>query len=203
MGLILNPRGAGGAGKTALVRRLMAAYGPATPLHRPGRTRPAGYCLPHPAGGRPLIVLGAYEASRGGCDTIPLRDGGLAEALQLAGHLAATGHDVILEGRALSREQDATAALAAAHLLHVLALATPPEACARALAARHRAPRAALPHLTDGAAREQAEIAAACARLWQAGAVVESLLPEAAFLRARALLKLDDPPALRSIPGAA
>lgn len=42
MGILLNLRGAGGAGKTALARRLMASYGPALPVHHPGLARPAG-----------------------------------------------------------------------------------------------------------------------------------------------------------------
>ena len=89
-GLVVNLRGTSGAGKTELVRRLMGSYGvpqergPATPLMRPGRARPIVRVLPHPAGGQPLAVLGNYDhgAARGGCDTIPLRDGGMAEAFR-------------------------------------------------------------------------------------------------------------------------
>jgi len=51
MGLVVNPRGAGGAGKTALARQVMAEYygwprdGRVTPI-RPGRhERPIGYRL--------------------------------------------------------------------------------------------------------------------------------------------------------------
>jgi hypothetical protein len=190
MGIILNPRGAGGAGKTVLVRRLMAAYGAPAPLHRPGRARPIGYQLDHPRGGRPLVVIGAYEATRGGCDTIPIRDGGLAEATRLAAGWAAAGHDVLLEGLVLSGEHRHMAALAAAHPLHILHLATPPEDCARALIARRRARRDAWPALALAAARQQAEIAEACDRLKAGGAWVERLGLEEALHRARVLLGL-------------
>lgn len=195
MGIVINPRGAGGSGKTGLVRRLMAGFGPAEPIPQPGRARPIGYRLPHPAGGRPLAVLGAYGPTCGGCDTIPLRDGGLEEAFRRAAALAAAGHDVVLEGRALSREHAGTAALARAHPVLVLQLATPAEACARALAARHRAPRAALPRLEEHAAREQAEIASSCAQLRATGVAVERLDVAAALARARGLLGLDHAPA--------
>jgi hypothetical protein len=190
MGIIINPRGTGGAGKTALVRRVMADYAAPAPLLRVGRARPIGYRLAHPAAGRPLAVLGAYEATRGGCDTIPLHDGGLDEALRLAAELAACGHDVLLEGLALSREYHRSALLAAAHPLHVLHLATPAEHCARALAARHRTGRAAWRHLAEAAARMDAEVEAACGRLRSGTARVERLDFAAALRRIRVLLGL-------------
>ena len=98
-GLVVNLRGTSGAGKTELVRRLMELYGGAqvgaagTALTRHGRTRPIVWVLPHPAAGRPLAVLGDYDggAARGGCDTIPLRDGGMAEAFRLADDWPGTG----------------------------------------------------------------------------------------------------------------
>ena len=111
-GLVVNLRGTSGAGKTDLARRLMMLYGgtqvgaAGTALTRHGRTRPIVWVLPHPGGGRPLAVLGDYDggAARGGCDTIPLRDGGMAEAFRLADDLARDGHDVLLEGLALSAD---------------------------------------------------------------------------------------------------
>ena len=51
MGLVINPRGTSGAGKTWLVREVMAAYrrsGAAVPLHSEGRSRPIGWQLGHP-----------------------------------------------------------------------------------------------------------------------------------------------------------
>lgn len=51
MGLVINPRGTSGAGKTWLVREVMAAYcrdgADAVPLCRKGRPRPMGWSLCH------------------------------------------------------------------------------------------------------------------------------------------------------------
>lgn len=195
MGIIVNPRGAGGSGKTTLVRSIMAACGEAAPVRRPGRARPIGYRLRHPAGGPSLAVLGAYEATRGGCDTISRRDGGLEEIFRLAGLWAAEGHDVLLEGSSLGTEQARTAALAAAHPLHVIHLTTSAEDCARALLARHRLGRGVLPRLASEAARRQVEIASACDRLRLGAVEVEHLGPEEALQRIRHLLRLGVMPA--------
>jgi hypothetical protein len=193
MGIIVNPRGAGGAGKTALVLRLMAAYGAPAPIHRAGRTQPIGYRLPHPAGGRPFAVLGTYGATRGGCDTIPLRDGGLAEALRLTGAWASEGHDVVLEGLVLSREHRRTAELARAHPLHIIRLATSAEDCARALVAHHRGPRDRLPDIASAAAAMDAEIEAACRALQASRALFAVLGFEDALRHAHGLLGLPPP----------
>jgi hypothetical protein len=56
MGVIINPRGTSGSGKTELVRRLLSDYGwkrggDVEPIHRKGRERPIAYLLQHPLGG--------------------------------------------------------------------------------------------------------------------------------------------------------
>jgi hypothetical protein len=190
MGIIVNPRGIGGAGKTTLVRRIMAEYDATAPIRHAGRVRPIGYRLRHPAGGRPLAVLGAYEANCGGCDTIPVRDGGMEEALRLAAAWAGEGHDVLLEGLMLSCEHRRMAALAAAYPVHVLHLAIPAEDCARALVARRRARRADWQRLALAAARLDTEVEVACHALRGSAAQVERLGFEAALHRARTLLGL-------------
>src|SRR3954452_12442271 len=87
LGLVINPRGTSGAGKTWLVREVMAAYQRGgcepTPVMRRGRSRPIGWRLRHPLGGRTLCVIGDYGGAKGGTDTIPLIDGGLDEAFRL------------------------------------------------------------------------------------------------------------------------
>jgi hypothetical protein len=90
MGVIVDPRGTSGSAETELVRRLLVDYGRdgngrAEPVYRRGRERPIAYRLRHPRGGRPLAVLGRYEATSGGCDTIRAADGGMDEAFRLAG----------------------------------------------------------------------------------------------------------------------
>lgn len=194
MGVIVNPRGTGGSGKTELVRRVLAEYGRiggAEPIRREGRERPIGHRLEHPFGGRPLAVLGHYgTASCGGCDTIPLRDGGLNEAFRLADGLAAAGHDVLLEGLFLSGEHRRTAELARGHALHVLRLDAPLDLCVRNLAARRRAGHGARPLIARTLAAQCEAVEDACAMLRRCGVDIEVLGFDAALRRTKELLGL-------------
>jgi len=129
LGTIINPRGTSGSGKTELARHILAEYGwnstgHAEPLRRRGRDRPIGYRLQHPFGGAPVVVLGDYKRTSGGCDTIRAIDGGLDEIYRLADDWASAGHDVVLEGSAWSAEHIRSAALAARHKLYLLLLTT-------------------------------------------------------------------------------
>ncbi|WP_119680084.1 hypothetical protein [Indioceanicola profundi] len=196
--VIINPRGTAGAGKTHFVRRLLAAYGwtgeaappQAVPVMRAGRRRPIAWHLAHPAGGRPLAVLGHYgEATCGGCDTIRAVDGGLAEAFRLARRFAAEGHDVLLEGLVLSAEVEHTSELAREHPLHVIRLDTPPEDCLRRLLARRRSGPAARTRLAEKLERERRRLERACAEL-SPPVRLEILRFDAALGRAHSLLEL-------------
>jgi hypothetical protein len=168
--VIVNPRGTSGSGKTELVRRIAADYGWGESgrvelVHREGRVRPIAYRLRHPLGGRPLAVLGHYEATSGGCDTIRAADGGMDEAFRLAGGYAADGHDVLLEGLLLSGEHVRSAALAREHGLHVLRLSTPLDRCIRNVIARQRAGRRGRASAARTATTQQADVEEACRRL--------------------------------------
>jgi hypothetical protein len=200
MGIIINPRGTSGSGKTELARRIMAQYGwrrsadrviagGLEPVWRAGRRRPLGYRLRHPLGGRPLAVLGDYEVTSGGCDTIRAADGGLDEIVTRAADYAATGHDVLIEGKHLSDEHERCAELARLHRLHVLRLTTPVEQCARNLVWRRRARRNILVDLAGDLADEYELVAHACERLGQ-HAIVEAFAFDHAVARARDLLGL-------------
>jgi predicted kinase len=197
MGVIVNPRGTSGSGKTELARRLLADYGwgrdgRAEPIRRTGRARPLGYRLRHPRGGRPLAVLGHYEATSGGCDTIRATDGGMDEAFRLADEYASTGHGVLLEGLVLSGEHTRSAALAKANQLHVLRLSTPLDRCIRNVIARQRAGRRNWASIVRTATMQQANIEEACRQL-RPHASVELLDFGGALLRARELLGLEEP----------
>jgi hypothetical protein len=197
MGVIVNPRGTSGSGKTELVRRLLADYGwgrdgRGEPIRRAGRARPMGYRLRHPRGGRPLLVLGHYEATCGGCDTIRATDGGMGEAFRLAAEHASGGHDVLLEGLLLSAEHRRSTDLARAHELRVLRLSTPLDRCVRNVAARRRAGRGTWASIARTAAAHQAAIEEACRRL-RPHAVVEVVGFDAGLRRARELLGLEEP----------
>ena len=193
--MIVNPRGTSGSGKTELVRRVVADYGWGSdgrvePVRREGRRHPIAYRLRHPSGGRPLALLGHYEATAGGCDTIRLTDGGLDEAFRLAGAYAASGHDVLLEGLLLSGEHRRSAALAKAHELHVLRLDTPLDRCVRNAIARQRAGRRGRASVARTATMRQADVEEACRRL-RPHASVEVLDFDGALRRARELLGLE------------
>lgn len=151
-----------------------------------------GWRLDHPWGGTPLHVIGHYEATRGGTDTIPLADGGLNEAFRLARELAADG-DVLLEGLQLSGDVERTAALARAQCsrgsaLHVLCLDVPIDRCIRNVMARRRAGQGAVQAIKHTAEANQASFASACATLRRTDAVVQWLNAPAALCRSLALL---------------
>jgi len=198
---VINLRGTGGSGKTELVRRILARYGwqqgachragRIEQFYRSGRSRPFGYRLQHPLGGRPLAVVGHYEVTSGGCDTIRVQDGGIAEIMRLAGELAADGHDVIIEGLRLSSEVERTTELARSHDLHILRLSTPLDQCVRNLVRRRRASRDALLTIKQNTAREHRSIEEACARLRHA-ANVEVLAFDDALARAEDLLGITE-----------
>jgi hypothetical protein len=196
MGTIINPRGTSGSGKTELVRRVLAAYGwgggdDLEAIRPKGRMRPIGYRLRHPLGGPPLAVLGDYgPAACGGCDTILLKDGGLDEVFRLTDELAATGHDVLLEGLFLSGEHQRTAELARRHSLHVIRLDTPIEHCVRNLVARRRFGRPVRRLIVHTLAAQRDAVDNACTRLWWCAASVEILNFGDALHRAQELLRL-------------
>lgn len=200
MGLIINPRGIGGSGKTELVRRILTLYGwrrglgsayrgSIQPVFRTGRSRPFGYRLEHPFGARPLVVLGHYEATSGGCDTIRLADGGLAEIVRCAGIYASSGHDVVIEGLRLSSDIEHSLALTDSHDFRILHLRTPLQRCVSNLARRRRAGRGALAPLARAAEAQQRSVEEACE--WFRGrANVEALTFDDALTRAERLLGL-------------
>ena len=145
---------------------------------------------------RPLAVIGHYEATRGGTDTIPEADGGLDEAVRLAGSLACDGHDVLLEGLQLSGDVERTAALARAQwmrgsTLHILCLDAPVDSCVRNVVARRRAGRAARPAIERTARAGDTAMRVACEALRREGANVEILDSTAALRRTLSLLGLD------------
>jgi hypothetical protein len=200
MGLIVNPRGAGGSGKTELVRRILQNYGwtrgtsrsnaDIELLYRPGRTRPFGYRFRHPGRGRPLVVLGDYEVTSGGCDTIPIAHGGLEEIARSADAFASDGHDVVIEGLLLSSDIEYSTTLAHSHDLRILHLKTPIDQCARNLVVRRRTRRDMLPLIAQTAAAADRRIGDACERL-RLHACVEVLAFDDALARAKALLGIE------------
>ena len=199
--VIINPRGAGGSGKTELVRRIMGAFGwsmnsclraaGVLPLYREKRTRPIGYALKHPDTGAPLMVLGHYEATSGGCDTFRKQDGGIDEVFRLAGAYASSGYKVLLEGLCLSTDCTRSLTLAQEHRLHVLRLSTPPAQCATNLVRRRRTGARARAAFASQALTLGGEIDRACERL-RSCAEVEFVGFDEAIGRTKTLLGFDE-----------
>ena len=198
MGVILNPRGAGGSGKTELTRRIMAIYGwrrgaersqRIGPIYRERRKLPIGYRLVHPHGQRALVVIGHYERTCGGCDTIGRADGGIDEVFRLVDTYSLSGDDVLFEGLAVSRELKRSAVLASLHDLHVLRLDTAVDQCIRNLIMRRRARRSLRPSIARAAVAECKAIAEACDAL-RLRANVRHVDFDEAFSQARDLLGL-------------
>jgi len=97
--IVVQLRGNSGSGKTTVVRKALAQW-PFTAIRDPyldptlaGKRRrdPIAYCS---TGELPLIVLGSYEPTCGGCDTIPTQD---EIALRIRRYLA-EGYHVLFEG---------------------------------------------------------------------------------------------------------
>ncbi len=91
--MIINLRGANGAGKSTVVTRIMELYATKQPQLVDGRRQPLLYDLSHESH-RPLAVLGHYEIACGGCDTIKTVD----EVFRLVYDYDSLGYDVLFEG---------------------------------------------------------------------------------------------------------
>jgi hypothetical protein len=188
-GLIINPRGVSGSGKTELVRRLIGASGRCEAIYRNGRHLPIAYRLEHPFGGRPVVVVGDYTKKCGGCDTIPERDGGLDEIFRLASECSSRGSNVILEGLTVSSEHRRSIKLAEIQPMCVLLLSTPLEKAAKNLVARRHLRRATLPIVANDLVTQAKAIELACEKL-RSDARVERLGFDSALRRIRELLDL-------------
>ena len=110
--MIINIRGTSGSGKSTLVRTVMSWYGHKVPIYIKGRKQPIYYKLwlvPDSAGSSApdLVVLGHYEATCGGCDTISSTD--LMFDLVMEAQMLAT--HVIFEGLLISADVNRVAEL--------------------------------------------------------------------------------------------
>lgn len=142
--MIINIRGTSGSGKSTLVREAMSWFKCKEAVRVPGRKQPLYYKLWHSANDcilrRPpdLVVIGHYEASCGGCDTIPNLD----MAFNLVFEAAGFAQHVIFEGLLLSSDVNRCVELHqtfGADGFEVLAIDLPLEQCLASVNARRRA----------------------------------------------------------------
>jgi thymidylate kinase len=152
--VIINIRGTSGAGKSHLVRSVMARYLNRKAVTVERRRQPLFYRLSDPSSPRPLMVLGHYETACGGCDTIKTVD----EVYRLVRQGIGEAHNVLFEG--IMVQDDVTRMVELANsgvdTVRVIFLTTPVEECLRAVQERRDArgdTRPFNPANTEGRAR--------------------------------------------------
>jgi len=134
--VIINVRGTSGSGKTTLARKIVKHYGAKTIFYKPGRKRPLGYVYRNLNTGKHLALLGHYETTCGGCDTLPTID----EVFGLVREAHDLGYDVLFEGLLISAEINRIVALKEqGYPVVVVALNTPLDVCLESINERRRA----------------------------------------------------------------
>ena len=133
---IINIRGTSGSGKSHLVRQIMARYHQRIRIMEDGRKQPIRYLLTRETEGRPLAIIGHYEADCGGCDTISKME----KIFDLVRRAHTEGADVIFEGLLISADENRVAALhEEEYPLVVMAIDLPIEECLTSVNGRRRA----------------------------------------------------------------
>jgi chloramphenicol 3-O-phosphotransferase len=153
--VIINISGTSGSGKTTLARAIMNHYtAEPEPILIEGRRRPIGYRMHHkfspPPG--PLFVVGSYESTCGGCDTIAENQFDTVYRLVREHH--DDGCDVLFEGLLITAEVNRAVQLRAdGYPLVVLSLTTPVELCIESVNVRRRARKADAPPVKEANTR--------------------------------------------------
>jgi hypothetical protein len=132
--MVINILSAGGAGKSTLVRNIMARYPSQTPFYIDGRKRPIGYGCERPDT-PPLWVIGQYEAPTRGGDTFKTLD----EVFEQVRAKAALGLNVIFESLIIQCETRRLISLHREFPLLVVELTTPLPECLAGIHARRLA----------------------------------------------------------------
>lgn len=137
--MIINIRGTSGSGKSTLVREVLSWYPHREPVFVPGRKQPLFYKLRfYPGTAVDLVVLGHYEASCGGCDTISSTD----TMFDLVYEASSYARNVLFEGLLISADVNRCVDLHntfGASGFEVLAIDLPLEDCLASVNARRRA----------------------------------------------------------------
>ncbi len=195
-GIIVQVSGASGSGKTHLMRAVMAPLGSpmrVRPKDDPTKRKPS--LLVWPA--HRLAVIGHYDVSCGGCDTIKSR----SRPFELARSAADSGLNVLMEGLFVSQELHRVVALTTdGYERHNIYIHPPIEQCTANVMARRAAQGKPPKEL-----RQMAEYHPRMVRAYDR--LVEAKMPNVSLLRGdaevvgeqalwtvRALLGLDQSP---------
>lgn len=134
--MIVNIRGASGAGKTTLARALFGSpqLMPPVPQYMQGRNKPLFYIQNRIDNrGTALATVGHYEITNGGMDTIS----DVRLAYEVIEERARAGCDVLYEGKTMTDGIARLCALRrAGHDCRILHVATSVEECIRSVRAR-------------------------------------------------------------------
>lgn len=123
--MIINIRGTGGAGKSHLVRSIMALYDSKEPSFQAGRKQPISYLLRRSDQENRLFVPGHYETPTGGCDTISKPD----DVYDLVTDAAVKGYDILYEGIMIGDDVTRCIELNRYKKVVVIELSTPIKEC--------------------------------------------------------------------------
>lgn len=134
--MVISLRGTNGAGKSTIVRAIMAEWESLMRIKVHWRRNPLGYLMTN--GERQLFVPGHYEIANGGIDTLPDLD----SAYDLIRQNAHARNDVLYEGKNMSDSSGRLIALSSTigrENVHVIVIDIDVEECIRAVRERgHR-----------------------------------------------------------------
>jgi hypothetical protein len=136
MSRLVQVRGASGSGKSTLVRNIIGEIGPAVRWKIAGRQRPIALTFPN----HQLCIVGHYDVTCGGCDTIKSR----SQPYEVAQKALSLGFNVLMEGLFMAVELHRTVELerfcgANGHERHDVFIDQPLEHCVLSVNARRAA----------------------------------------------------------------
>lgn len=180
-------RGTSGSGKTHAVRSLIDSWEPPTKLSKHiearGKLTEMGYLWED----RKTVVLGRYDATCGGCDTMSW-SGAADDACDMIRYYAAREYHVILEGLMVSTWGfPRYAALAKDTPLIVLQLTTPLNDCIASVQARRDARGVTKPFNPDNTVSKYKGIARSVDRMRALGVTIKLVNRQEAADQLRAL----------------
>lgn len=175
--MIINVRGTHGSGKSMVVRRYLKLFWEdrVDILHVPDRARPFGYHCRR-SDGKMTAILGSYESTCGGCDTIPQIETVYSEVKKQV----ALGHDVLFEGILAQHSAGRLLELQPLGLI-VVVLTTPLETCIEAVRQRRLKRGDDRPFDPKNVIKEHRSVESSTRRLTASGVVIRHFGRDEAF----------------------